>query len=216
MDKLREVFRKAVEHEHIFKILAVIILIITAFLLFGPKGENDSITLEKGKDSGNAVTKEEGTADKNNSGKIYVDVSGEVKMPGVYEISSESRIFEAIEKAGGLTKKADTGTINQAETVKDGQKIIVPRKNEGNSMSGAGAGGVASANNYNGEGGKKININSADAKELQKISGVGPSTAEKILQFRSSNGGFKSIEELKKISGIGDKTFKKMQPYVTI
>ena len=220
MNKLKEFGQKVVEYEHIFKILAVIIFVITAFLLFGPKGNNETITLDKENASKNEViSKEEENEKRDASGKVYVDISGEVKKPGVYEVSSDSRIFEVIEKAGGLTGKADTGTINQAELVKDGQKIVISRKGDNRNVSGSNMADTSSRStgaSHNGTAQGKININSADVNELQKIHGVGPATAEKIIKFRSSNGNFRVIEDLKKVNGIGNKTFEKIKDYITV
>lgn len=220
MNKLKEFGQKVVEYEHIFKILAVIIFVITAFLLFGPKGNNETITLDKEKASKNEViSKEEENEKRGVSGKVYVDISGEVKKPGVYEVSSDSRIFEVIEKAGGLTGKADTGAINQAELVKDGQKIVISRKGDNRNVSGSNMADTSSRStgaSHNGTAQGKININSADVNELQKIHGVGPATAEKIIKFRSSNGNFRVIEDLKKVNGIGNKTFEKIKDYITV
>lgn len=220
MDKLKEFGQKVVEYEHIFKILAVIIFVITAFLLFGPKGNNETITLDKENASKNEViSKEEENEKRGASGKVYVDISGEVKKPGVYEVSSDSRIFEVIEKAGGLTGKADTGAINQAELVKDGQKIVISRKGDNRNVSGSNMADTSSRStgaSHNGTAQGKININSADVNELQKIHGVGPATAEKIIKFRSSNGNFRVIEDLKKVNGIGNKTFEKIKDYITV
>lgn len=220
MDKLKEFGQKVVEYEHIFKILAVIIFVITAFLLFGPKGNNETITLDKENASKNEViSKEEENEKRGASGKVYVDISGEVKKSGVYEVSSDSRIFEVIEKAGGLTGKADTGAINQAELVKDGQKIVISRKGDNRNVSGSNMADTSSRStgaSHNGTAQGKININSADVNELQKIHGVGPATAEKIIKFRSSNGNFRVIEDLKKVNGIGNKTFEKIKDYITV
>ncbi len=220
MNKLKEFGQKVVEYEHIFKILAVIILVITAFLLFGPKGNNETITMDKENVSKNEViSKEEENEKRGASGKVYVDISGEVKKPGVYEVSSDSRIFEVIEKAGGLTGKADTGAINQAELVKDGQKIVISRKGDNRNVSGSNMADTSSRStgaSHNGTAQGKININSADVNELQKIHGVGPATAEKIIKFRSSNGNFRVIEDLKKVNGIGEKTFEKIKDYITV
>ena len=211
MNKLKEFGQKVVEYEHIFKILAVIILVITAFLLFGPKGNNETITMDKENVSKNEViSKEEENEKRGASGKVYVDISGEVKKPGVYEV---------IEKAGGLTGKADTGAINQAELVKDGQKIVISRKGDNRNVSGSNMADTSSRStgaSHNGPAQGKININSADVNELQKIHGVGPATAEKIIKFRSSNGNFRVIEDLKKVNGIGEKTFEKIKDYITV
>lgn len=242
MDKIKELGTRIIEDRRTVKILAVIIVIVTAFLFFGPKGKNENVTLENKKDEISSEKASETANDGEHSevaeesdkeketqggGKIFIDIGGEVKNPGVYEVTSDSRIFEAIEKAGGLTEKADTTNVNQAETVKDGQKISIPKKGA-TAQSNGGSGGESSqttsapaSNAQNSAGtdpasGAKININSADSSQLQTINGIGPSTAEKIIRYRTSKGAFKSIDDLKKVNGIGDKKLEKLRPYVTI
>ena len=242
MDKIKELGTRIIEDRRTVKILAVIIVVVTAFLFFGPKGKNENVTLENKKDEissgkasetandgGNGEVAEESDKEKETQGggKIFIDIAGEVKNPGVYEVTSDSRIFEAIEKAGGLTEKADTTNVNQAETVKDGQKISIPKKGA-TAQSSGGSGGESSqttsapaSNAQTSAGtdpasGTKININSADSSQLQTINGIGPSTAEKIIRYRTSKGAFKSIDDLKKVDGIGDKKLEKLRPYVTI
>jgi len=242
MDKIKELGTRIIEDRRTVKILAVIIVVVTAFLFFGPKGKNENVTLENKKDEissgkasetandgGNGEVAEESDKEKETKGggKIFIDIAGEVKNPGVYEVTSDSRIFEAIEKAGGLTEKADTTNVNQAETVKDGQKISIPKKGA-TAQSSGGSGGEPShttsapaSNAQTSAGtdpasGAKININSADSSQLQTINGIGPSTAEKIIRYRTSKGTFKSIDDLKKVNGIGDKKLEKLRPYVTI
>lgn len=242
MDKIKELGTRIIEDRRTVKILAVIIVVVTAFLFFGPKGKNENVTLENKKDEissgkasetandgGNSEVAEESDKEKKtqSGGKIFIDIAGEVKNPGVYEVTSDSRIFEAIEKAGGLTEKADTTNVNQAETVKDGQKISIPKKGA-TAQSSGGSGGESSqttsapaSNAQTSTGtdpasGAKININSADSSQLQTINGIGPSTAEKIIRYRTSKGAFKSIDDLKKVDGIGDKKLEKLRPYVTI
>lgn len=242
MDKIKELGTRIIEDRRTVKILAVIIVVVTAFLFFGPKGKNENVTLENKKDEissgkasetandgGNSEVAEESDKEKETQGggKIFIDIAGEVKNPGVYEVTSDSRIFEAIEKAGGLTEKADTTNVNQAETVKDGQKISIPKKGA-TAQSSGGSGGEPSQTTSapasktqtsagtDPASGAKININSADSSQLQTISGIGPSTAEKIIRYRTSKGAFKSIDDLKKVNGIGDKKLEKLRPYVTI
>lgn len=242
MDKIKELGTRIIEDRRTVKILAVIIVVVTAFLFFGPKGKNENVTLENKKDEissgkasgtandgGNSEVAEESDKERETQGggKIFIDIAGEVKNPGVYEVTSDSRIFEAIEKAGGLTEKADTTNVNQAETVKDGQKISIPKKGA-TAQSSGGSGGESSqttsapaSNAQTSAGtdpasGTKININSADSSQLQTINGIGPSTAEKIIRYRTSKGAFKSIDDLKKVNGIGDKKLEKLRPYVTI
>lgn len=147
---------------------------------------------------------------------ILVDVGGAVKKPHVVELEENSRVADAIDAAGGLKDNADTAGINQATFLADGEKVYIPTKGE--SISGveaavqaqAGSGGNAVT------GGSKVNLNTATSEELQTLNGVGPATAEKILEYRTASGSFKSIEELKNVNGIGDKTFEKLKEQITV
>lgn len=146
---------------------------------------------------------------------IMVDVAGAVANPAVVELPEGSRIFEAIEKAGGLTKEADMRGTNQAEILTDGQKIYIPTKQELEKSQSD-----AMSFNFTDQTGtgqsKLININTADSETLQQLTGVGPATAEKIINYRNENGKFKTIEDIKNVSGIGDKTFEKFRDKITV
>ncbi len=229
MDKLHELAEKWKDNRKLIHTAAVIIVIIAAVFIFGPFEKSSTITVA---DKPSAASSESSSAESSQpsdeaSGSLYVDVGGEVKDPGVYELPAGARVFDGIEKAGGLTGKADTSLINQAERVKDGQKIFVPRKGKaGQSGSGASSAqtsissgtssGAGSSASSAGSAGGKININTADSAALQQISGVGPVTAQKIIEYREQNGGFQKIEDLMNVSGIGEKTFAKLKSSITI
>ena len=146
---------------------------------------------------------------------IIIDIAGEIMSPGVYALKEGSRIIDAIEIAGGLTEDADVRFINRAEIIFDGSKIYIPSKSNANDTSGETvyptAGITSSLVGTN----QLININTAGSEELQKIPGVGLSTAEKIISYRMTFGKFKTIEDLINISGIGHKTLEKMKGYIT-
>ena len=145
--------------------------------------------------------------------QIYVDIGGCVVNPGVYTVKSGTRLFEIIEKAGGLTSDADIDSINRAEEVYDGQKILIMSKNlEGDGLNQYSGGGQQMMQNADG----KININYADSNTLQEIPGVGPATAQKIIEYRDNISKFKTIEDIKNVSGIGDKTYESLKEYITV
>ena len=150
-------------------------------------------------------------------GDIYVDICGEVAKPDVYRVKNGSRLFEVIAQAGGLTAQADINVINRAETVRDGQKIRILSYEETNQ--GAQQQGDASASQYRSQAqanDRKININLADAATLQMIPGIGPSKAERILEYRETTGPFQNIEDIKNVSGIGNKTFENIREYLCV
>lgn len=161
---------------------------------------------------------------KGSSGEmITVYVCGAVNKPGVVKLSDGARNIDAIEACGGALPTADTAKINMAQLVKDGVQITVPEKNmvlmqENQATSKGDAvkanGGQVKQNNNRVEG--KININTADQAELDKLPGVGASTAEAIIEYRQKEGQFQAIEDLKKVNGIGEAKFKKIADHITI
>lgn len=165
----------------------------------------------------------EKTADIENSEKIlptvWVDVSGAVKSPGVYELAVDSRVFQAIEAAGGFTEEADVQWLNQAEPVSDGEKILVYTREETQELKEQGA-SVSQINQETTEAGTgaqgKININQASLEELQEIPGIGEVRAQAIIDYREEAGGFGSIEDIQQVSGIKGKTFEKIEAYITV
>jgi competence protein ComEA len=174
-------------------------------------------------DASNAVVAEE-----EEPAPIVVDVGGAVNNPTVLVLPAGSRVYEALESAGGLLPQADMSEINKAAVLKDGDRIYIPSKDEIAAKApvpqsaGGGAGtGVTNASETSGvsaasAAGAQININTADLQELQKLSGVGPSTAQKILDYRETHGRFGSVEDIKNVSGIGDKTFEKLKEHITV
>ena len=143
--------------------------------------------------------------------RIFVDIGGEVNHPMLAELDDGCRVEDAIEAAGGLTADADLSSINRAAFVNDGDKIYIPSVDETDF-----AGGTQSQPSLSpGSGTGKVNINTADAQELQTLTGIGPVTADKIVSYRESNGRFANIEDIKKVSGIGEKTFEKFKDSIT-
>lgn len=168
---------------------------------------------------------EEETSDPENpgaelSGKdIFIDVGGAVVMPQVVCIREGSRVYEAISAAGGTVPEADTRYMNLAAVCEDGQKIYVPTAEELKKEDPAGA--ISSSAGYvvpsaspsdaasEGNANRKINVNTASSEELQTLSGIGPSMAQRIIDYRNANGKFLSVEDLTNVSGIGEKTLQK-------
>lgn len=145
---------------------------------------------------------------------IWVDVSGAVNTPGVYRLKRGSRVFEAIQEAGGFQENADTAGINQASVLSDGEKLQIYTIEEAQQMELSSEKFSISQDNTDAKG--KININTADLSELQEIPGVGEKKAQSIMEYRELNGNFQSIEQLQEVQGIKGKTFDKVKDYITV
>ncbi|WP_339262472.1 helix-hairpin-helix domain-containing protein [Solibacillus sp. FSL W7-1472] len=148
---------------------------------------------------------------------IVVDVKGAVIYPGVYTLSEEQRIVDAVEAAGGYTDDANPVLINHAQKLHDEMVIYIPKIGEepeelmeqiiqASPATGSGSG------SSNG----KININKASEGELTQLPGIGPAKAAAIIQHRSEQGNFQIIEDLKNVMGIGDKTFEQLKDLIDV
>ncbi len=146
-----------------------------------------------------------------------VYVCGAVRSPGVVRLPDGARVTDALEVAGGPTANAELAAVNLAAPVTDGQQIVVPER--GAVAAAPASGGASSSSTAGGAGtapAALININTASAEELDALDGVGPSTAQKIIDYRTANGGFKTIDEIKEVPGIGDAKFAAMQDSITV
>ncbi len=178
--------------------------------------------------------------------KIKVDIKGEIKSPGVYELKVGDRVSDAIKASGGLTENADTTLINLSKNLKDEMVIIIYNKYEiekirqdsvtpqkiveyiekecscPDTVNDAciSKNTVSTEKNTNITSGatkdKKISLNKATLEELLTLPGIGESKAKTIIKYREENNGFKAIEEIKEISGIGESTFEKFKDYITL
>ena len=147
--------------------------------------------------------------------KIFVYAIGAVNKPGVIEVSVDSRLYEVIELAGGFAENADQTAINLAKTVVDEEKIIIPYKEESSTKKETQKINQLFTETHSNNLGK-ININTAGVEELQMLSGIGKSTAEKIVNYRNENGKFEKIEDIKNVSGIGDSKFNSIKDKIII
>lgn len=146
---------------------------------------------------------------------MMVDVKGAVVKPGVYEAQSGDRVIDIIHMAGGLLENADQNQINFAMKVSDEMVLYLPKIGEEEHNSEGTAPNFGSFTASSSENGK-VNLNTASESELQTLTGIGPSKAAAIIEYRDKNGAFKEIEQLKEISGIGDKTFEKLKENITV
>lgn len=137
-------------------------------------------------------------------GQCFVQVSGAVRQPGVYELPTGSRVFQAIEQAGGLQDNACTQGLNQARVLADGEVIHVNTIEEQQNAA------------QSEEADDKVNINTASVKELSTLPGIGETRAQMIIDYRESNGLFSVPEDIKKVSGIGESTYRKLAENIKV
>jgi len=136
--------------------------------------------------------------------RLYVDVVGAVRRPGLYRVRSGARVADAVAHAGGATRKADLQLVNLAALVADGEQVVVPHRGSGGATAAAG-GSTPSG---------PVHLNSATLEQLDGLPGVGPVTAQKIIDYRTQHGGFGSVDELDAVPGIGPARLADLRPLV--
>jgi len=157
----------------------------------------------------------------NNDFVLTVDVGGDVVRPGVYRLPPNSRTRDAIAAAGGLTSWADTSPLNLAAFLRDGDKVFVPRRGQTRVQYRPGRpSGVSTAGQMIPHaatpGQAHISINRATASELERLPGVGPAIAQRIVEYRMQHGCFVRLEDLMLVPGIGPKKFDQLRPYICL
>ena len=214
MDKIISKTKDAIgdiirDRKTLVRIISIFLILIAAALLKIHDSSKADIKIES---SGQTSESEQAEPDTETGEArvIYVDISGAVVRPGVYQVAEDTRLYEVIEMAGGLAEDADTDSVNRASFVEDGQKIIIPLKGEANS--GAISSGASSSAGITADG--LVNINTASADELKTLSGIGDVTAQKIIEYRSSKA-FVNIEDIMSVNGIGNGIFQKIRDRIT-
>lgn len=197
-----------------------IILTLLMMLIFGicyscSRQEQEDVLLLAGEKQEEGQTKERDAEEEAAAGEIagedlpacFVHICGAVKEPGVYALSQGSRIYQAVELAGGFLPEAEESSLNLAAPISDGMKITVLTKEEAKALSGEepsdGAGG-------------KVNINTAGKEELMTLKGIGESRAGDIIAYREKHGRFSAIEEIMQVPGIKDGAFQKIKDDITV
>jgi competence protein ComEA len=153
-----------------------------------------------------------------------VQVAGAVMSPGLYSLTAGARVDDAVRAAGGLAAEAAADQLNLAAKVVDGQRLYVPRSGEATppaTGSSAGAAsnppsGLSSTAGASGSSSVMVDINSATAEQLDELPGVGPTTAEAIVEYRTANGPFRSVEDLANVKGIGPAKLARIRPHATV
>ena len=181
------------------KSLAVLLILVAATIggtMYGYYSEQETLAL----DAGTNMPPEPPRS-------VTVYVSGEVKKPGLVILPEGKRVGDAVNEVGGVIETADIDRVNMAALLEDGMHIRVPENQKFGSKTAVPAG-----NDTDG----RININTANEKELQELPGIGPAMSARIVEYREENGNFKKIEDIKKIRGIGNAKFEKLKDKVTI
>ena len=142
------------------------------------------------------------------AGRVVVHVAGEVHAAGVYRLPAGARVSDAVERAGGATRRAELSQVNLAAKVEDGRQILVPRR--------VPAGAAAAPTTAPGQPAAPVNLNTATLEQLDALAGVGPVTAQKILDYREEHGGFGSVDELGQVPGIGDVRLASLREQVRV
>jgi competence protein ComEA len=144
-------------------------------------------------------------------GMLVVDVEGQVARPGLQRVPAGSRAGVAVDAAGGLTRGGDATAVNLAAPLHDGQQIVVPKRGAAAAAAAPAVPGAAPAGPS-----APISLSSATVAQLDTLDGIGPTLAQRIVQYREAHGGFRSVDELKQVEGIGEKRFaalrKALQP----
>lgn len=140
------------------------------------------------------------------SSRVVVDVVGAVRRPGLYRLAHGSRIADAVTRAGGTTREADLARVNLAAPLADGEQIVVPRRGPQSSAGGTASSLPAAS--------APVQLSTATLEQLDSLPGVGPVTAQKILDYRQKHGAFHSVDELDAVPGIGPKRLDQLRDLV--
>lgn len=201
--KLKEFIKEDISPAQKAGLVFIIVLILSGLVVSYAKNMNKE-------DKPRLVQEKTENVQKPRENYIFVHIAGEVNNPGLYKLQEGDRVADAVIQAGDTLSTAYIDAVNLAEPLIDGMKIMIPRRDKnilfenenfsGNSLQSA----------------EKININVASIQELEALTGVGPATANKIVEYREKTGRFKSIEEIKNIQGIGEKKFESLKEEITV
>jgi competence protein ComEA len=226
-------------------ILACGVAAVLAAVTFWPKATDEGFTVAAAQapevdaapeaipdEQSDAASKDAEQADE--AALLVIYLTGAVVQPGVYELSQGARANDAVELAGGLTDDSAANYVNLAAPLQDGQHVHIPSQAEvesgeaariaaeGTAAGATGATGATSATGSDATGAsaalgeQKVNINTAGSAELESLPGIGTATAQRIIDYREKNGGFKSVEDLKNVSGIGEKKYAELVDKVCV
>lgn len=228
IEKVKEKIKGAITNirklDKDYIVIGIIIIAVIIFIVLNigkvtefNKEEKENTTINASiEESKNDIEEKENKEEPKEMGTgIFVHIDGWIQNPGVYEIKENDRVNTIIEKAGGLKEGASIKSINLAARLSDGDKIYIPNREEEKQIEttevkGNNTGTVKITKN------SKVNINKASISELKQITGIGESTANKIIDYRENVGKFKKIEDIKEVKGIGDSKYESIKDKITI
>jgi len=184
--------------------------VLTLFILWGPSRGEEMVI----------VPEEQASTSPGESGELVIDIAGGILQPGVYKLPSGSILEDAILMAGGFSSQADLSVIereiNRAQLLEDHSKVYIPKIGDQFIASLPLPSGSSSSSPLTGSPAALININSASLAELDTLPGIGPATAQNILDFKKLNGPFTKKEDLKLVPGIGESKYEKIKELITL
>lgn len=177
-------------------ITVIALVAFGTYVLSSGIGKENTVTISKGVAASDSPTEIK-------SPKIYVHVAGSVRSPGIYQLDSGTRVYDAVLAAGGFTSKANQASVNMARALNDGEQLLISSQNGAQSFENSMVSSL-------------ISLNRASASQLEELPGVGPALAGRMIDWRTANGGFKAKEDLLNVAGIGDKLFASVKDLVTL
>lgn len=226
-------YRKQIIIGSLLLIIFISIISFGVYKIFNKKEDTPKKSLIVAKKDSDKKSSNDKDKDKEEDTLYQVDIKGEVNTPGIYSLKEGSRVIDVINTANGLTENADTTVINLSKKIIDEMVIIIYSREEvadfintkrieselinycsdGFSLHNDAC--ISNDDTSNDTNNSLININSASKEDLMTLPGVGEAKADSIIEYRNSNGEFKSIEDIKNVSGIGDSLFAKIKEYIT-
>lgn len=211
---------KNINKRTIIAVLLSFIVIISIYYFFIKEKEYTEINTNL-----SILNEEEEYTKEENKNKIIIYITGAVANEGIYELDENSRIADAIDKAGGITEEANINNINLAFVLEDGVKIYIPKKGDNSNeikddtntyISKRSDNIELAQSTKNNNTNNKVNINTANQTELERLPGIGASIATKIISYRNKNGKFINIEDIKKVNGIGESKYEKIKDLIKV
>jgi competence protein ComEA len=186
----------------VYGAVAVALLLLGARAIRAEGGDGSSAGFSSSVPSSESTAEgSEFSLESGSGGDVVVDVTGAVARPGVYRLPAGARVTDAVERAGGVTGAALLEAINLAARLADGQQVVVPKKGPAGPVAAVGAAGEEGP----------ISLGTASVEQLDTIDGIGPVTAEKIIEYRDQQGGLASVDQLDQVSGIGPATMESLR-----